>query len=117
MAIDLHPDTFWVMPPPNPQFTPFLQVNLEAPTDLDKAIIHNGSRDKFSSFFPVKTLTFLYDTGNSDVVTLKPNPEPQTVTLKHGAKAKQVRIEITAVTQNFDGQEAALTEIELFTKK
>ena len=65
----------------------------------------------------MKTLTFLYDTGKSDVVTLKASPEPQTVTLKHGAKAKQVRIEVTAVTPNFDGQEAALTEIELFTKK
>jgi hypothetical protein len=117
LAIDVKKNTYWVAPPPSDALKPFLEITLAEKTDLDKAIIRNGSSDNFVGFHRAKTLTFVYDNGESYVVQLKDKAEPQTVTLKHGANTTHLRIVVDDIFPSFNGESLALSEIELFTKK
>jgi hypothetical protein len=117
LAIDLAKNTYWVAPAPNDALRPELDIRLSATSNLDKAIIHDGSSDNFVGFHRAKTLTFIYDNGQSYVVQLKDKAEPQTVTLKHGAKTTNLRIVVTDIYPSFSGSQLAITEIELFSKK
>jgi hypothetical protein len=116
-AIDTFKNTEWVAPAPSDALKPELDITLATTADLDKAIIRGGSFDNFSGFHRAKTLTFIYDNGQSYVVQLKDKSEPQTVTLKHGAKVLHLRIVVTDIYPSFNGTQLAITEIELWSKK
>jgi hypothetical protein len=116
-AIDTFKNTEWVAPAPSDALKPELDITLATTADLDKAIIRGGSFDNFSGFHRAKTLTFIYDNGQSYVVQLKDKSEPQTVTLKHGAKVTHLRIVVTDIYPSFNGSQLAITEIELWSKK
>jgi hypothetical protein len=113
-AIDLNDDTFWVAPGGGEVV---LTLTFTEPVDLDRALIQNGARDQFSTFSRPHQLHLVFDTGKSDDVELKDQPDGQKVTIHNGQGITSVEIHVASTYPAIGNPDVAITEIELFTER
>ncbi|MDP9387403.1 MAG: hypothetical protein M3Q48_05595, partial [Actinomycetota bacterium] len=114
-AVDGFKNTFWVAPGGAPE--PTLVLTFAEPVDLKRAIVRNGSSEKFQGSHRAKDLHFVYSTGQSFDITLTDTPDEQRIDLDNGTGVTTVEIHVVSVYRSLEGNDLALTEIELFTKK
>jgi hypothetical protein len=79
-ATDGFKNTYWLAPVPSATVQPELDVSFTSASNLDKIIVRNGASDDFQGHARPEKLTFVYDNGQQDEVTLKNSPDPQTST-------------------------------------
>lgn len=115
LAVDGFKNTFWVAP--GAAAEPTLVLTFAEPVDLKRAIVRNGSSEDFQKSHRAKDLHFVYSTGQSFDATLTDTPEEQKVRLKEAQGVTSVEIHVTSVYRSLQGNDLAITEIELFTKK
>jgi hypothetical protein len=114
-AVDLNGDTFWLAPAAAGQAV--LTLTFAEPVDLDRALIQNGARDQFSTFSRAHELHLVFDTGQTDDIALKDQPDPQKVTIHNGHGITSVEIHIQSTYAAIGNPDMAITEIELFTER
>jgi hypothetical protein len=113
--IDVRSKTFWLALPTDP--LPSILITFAQPIDLDRAIIHNGNPDAYTTFNRAKKLHFVYSTGQSFDVELKDSVDPQQIDLDNGAGASSIQIQVVEQYVATPPTPVALTEIEFFTQK
>jgi len=120
-ATDLAKNTFWSAP--DAAARPTLVVVFDHPTQLTRAIVHNGDgAGDFPALGRPHELHLVYFDGSGTVlgatdVTLKDTPNEQQVQLGEGDGATRVEIQVTSVHPAPSAPGLALSEIEFFERQ
>ncbi|MGH4020319.1 MAG: NADase-type glycan-binding domain-containing protein, partial [Pseudonocardiaceae bacterium] len=114
-ATDGFKNTFWTAPDAAAQ--PTLVLGFDRPTDLVRAIVHNGGGEDFQALGRAQQLHLVYSTGQTADVTLEDTPEPQQVEFGGGDGATSVEIHVVSTYRSVQSPGLALSEIELFERE
>lgn len=121
LATDLGEDTFWAAP--DAAARPTLVLGFERPTELTRAIVHNGDgTGDFQALGRPRELNLVYFDQNGTVVgtgnvRLQDTPDEQEVQLGGGDGATRVEMQVISVHPSPDNPGLALSEIELFQRR
>jgi hypothetical protein len=113
-AVDLAGNTFWLSPASKGM--PVLVLTFAQPVNLDRAIVQNGARDRFSTFSRAQKLHLVFSTNKSADIDLKDQPDPQKVTIANGHGITSVQIQVVQTYAAIGDPDVAISEIELFSK-
>ncbi|MGH4025913.1 MAG: NADase-type glycan-binding domain-containing protein, partial [Pseudonocardiaceae bacterium] len=119
-AFDGGNNTFWKAP--NADAKPTLVLKFDHPTQIERAIVHNGgSGEEFGVLARPRQLHVVYFNGETPSgvfdVTLEDKPDEQEVAFGRGDPATRVEIQVTDVYRAPDSPDLGLTEIELFERQ
>lgn len=116
LALDGLTNTFWAAPVGG-QREPVLVVKFDREVDLARLIVHNGQQDNFKDRHRGQKLHLVFSTGKTTDVTLQDRPDPQTLEIENGDGASSVEIHVLSTFKSVEGNEVAITEIELFEEE
>jgi len=114
-ATDGFRNTFWTAP--DAAAEPTLVLGFDRPTDLVRAIVHNGGGEDFQALGRPQQLHLVYSTGQTADVTLSDTPEQQEVEFDGGSGATSVEIHVVSIYRSVQSPGLALSEIELFERQ
>lgn len=114
-ATDGFKNTFWTAP--DAAAEPTLVLGFDRPTDLVRAIVHNGGGEDFQALGRPQQLHLVYSTGQTADVTLSDTPEKQEVEFGGGEGATSVEIHVVSTYRSVQSPGLALSEIELFERE
>ncbi len=119
LASDGFTNTFWAAPDAAGQ--PSLVLEFDRPTDLVRAIVHNGGGAEFQALGRPRDLHLVYIDGDRTIgasdVLLTDTPEEQQVEFTGGNGATRVEVHVMSVYSSLDNPGLALSEIELFERQ
>lgn len=119
LATDGFTNTFWAAPDAAGQ--PALVLEFDRPTDLVRAIVHNGGGADFQALGRPRELHLVYIDGERTIGTsdmlLTDTPETQQVEFTGGTGATRIEVHVMSVYSSLDNPGLALSEIELFEKQ
>ncbi len=119
LASDGFTNTFWAAPDAAGQ--PSLVLEFDRPTDLVRAIVHNGGGAEFQALGRPRDLHLVYIDGERTIgasdVLLTDTPEEQQVEFSGGNGATRVEVHVMSVYSSLDNPGLALSEIELFERQ
>jgi len=113
LALDGLTNTFWAAPVGGPR-EPVVVVTFDREVDLARLIVHNGQQEAFKDRHRAQRLHLVFSTGRTTDVNLQDRPDPQTLDIENGEKTTSVEIHVLSTFKAVDGNEVAVTEIELF---
>lgn len=114
-AIDTLNTTYWAAPAAGTVET-ILVLTFERPAQIRRAIIHNGAGQDFQNLHRARELHLVFSTGHTADVTLTDSPDPQTLDIPGGPEAVSVEIHLMSLYHAVQGQNVAITEVELFER-
>ncbi|MFI6099621.1 NADase-type glycan-binding domain-containing protein [Lentzea sp. NPDC051213] len=114
-AMDLDTGSFWAAKT-DPK-TAALTIQFDRTTDLRRLIIHSGDPKKFLGSARPQRLTLVFDTGETDDITLTDTREKQEHGIKNGNGVKQVQILVAGVYPSTESTDTVISEIELFERE
>ncbi len=108
LATDGFSNTFWVAP--DGEAEPTLVLGFDRPTDLVRAIVHNGGGEDFQALGRPERLHLVYSAdettiGTSDVV-LEDTPDEQTVEFTGGDGATRVEVHVVSFYRSVDSPDS-----------
>jgi hypothetical protein len=114
MVADGFSNTFWAAPGDS---NPAVVFTFDHPVNLGRAIVRLGNGAKFQSAHRPQQLHLVFSNGGSFDLNLKDTPDPQEVKIEGGNGSTSVEIHVQLLFRSLDGNDVAITEIELFERK
>ncbi|HEV7978929.1 NADase-type glycan-binding domain-containing protein [Amycolatopsis sp.] len=94
-----------------------LVLTFDRAVDLRKAIVRIGIGADFQSAHRPQKLHLVYSTGKTYDLSLVDIPDAQEVTLENSAGSTSVELHVVALHRSLQGNDVAISEIELFEAK
>jgi hypothetical protein len=96
---------------------PLLTLSFDHPVTINRLIVRLGSSDNFQSVDRPEILHVVYSTGQVEDITTKDTPDPQTLTVNHGANVTHMTIQVIGLFRSAGATQMAITEIEFYGKE
>jgi hypothetical protein len=117
MVDDGFTNTYWEAADNVATQEPLVTFTFDHPLTVNRIIVRIGSSDNFQAVDRPSTLHLVYNTGQIEDLTTKDTPDPQTLTVSHGAKVTTVTVQVTGLFRTAGATNMAITEIEFYGKE
>lgn len=93
---------------------PTLIMTFAHPVTLTRVILYNGAFGKYVQEGRPSSLRLVFSNDESFTITPQDSPKPQTFVIKHAVLIKSVEFEVSATYPGTNGDNVAISQIELF---
>jgi hypothetical protein len=125
-AVAVHPgtaaddgftNTYWEAADNVATQQPLLTLSFDHAVTINRLIVRLGASDNFQSVDRPEILHIVYSTGQVEDISTKDTPDPQTLTVNHGANVTHMTIQVTGLYRSAGATQMAITEIEFYGKE